>query len=464
MRNDQLVVIGGGPAGISAIETIRLSDGESPILLISDEPAHSRMALPYLLAGEIQESRLLTGSPGYFQRLRVTTLFGRRVNGVDPAKKLLALDDGRAVPFGKLLISTGSRPISLDLPGAKCAGASNLWSLDDARAILQAIKGRQARVVLVGAGFVGLIVLGSLIKAGCHLSLVESEPRILPRMLDRESAEMARGRLEKKGVRCVTGVTVVEIAGGETGKIVKLSDGSSIAADLVVTAVGVKPNIDLVKGSGIKTNKGILVDDHLRTNFPEIYAAGDAAEGPDLLTGEPAVHAIQPTAVEHGRVAGANMAGGDVSYPGSLSMNLLDIAGLQAVSLGLWRGDGGEATVVSNPARPVYRKLVWEGDRIAGAIFLGPARDLTLLSDVGMVKGLIQARTPLGAWKRYLQERPLDIRRPYMAAGVAAGLLETTLLGTPAGEKLYRSGESAPAGIQTEAHSIFVRGRPEADR
>jgi hypothetical protein len=158
------------------------------------------------------------------------------------------------------------------------------------------------------------------------------------------------------------------------------------------------------------------------------------------------------------------MAGGDVSYPGSLSMNLLDIAGLQAVSLGLWRGDGGEATVVSNPARPVYRKLVWEGDRIAGAIFLGPARDLTLLSDVGMVKGLIQARTPLGAWKRYLQERPLDIRRPYMAAGVAAGLLETTLLGTPAGEKLYRSGESAPAGIQTEAHSIFVRGRPEADR
>jgi NAD(P)H-nitrite reductase large subunit len=126
------------------------------------------------------------------------------------------------------------------------------------------------------------------------------------------------------------------------------------------------------------------------------------------------------------------MAGGDVSYPGSLSMNLLEIAGLQAVSLGLRSGDRSETTVVSNPARPVYRKLVWEGDRIAGAIFLGPAQDLTLLNDVGMVKGLIQTRTPLGEWKRYLREHPLDVRRPYAAAGVAAGLLETTLLGTPA--------------------------------
>ena len=434
MRNDQLVVIGGGPAGIFAIETIRQYDRESPIVLISDEPAYARMALPYYLAGEIPEAHVLTGTQEHFSRLRVTTLFGRRVASIDPAKKSLALEGGGIVPWSRLLIATGSRPVTLDIPGATGRGVTHLWTLDDSRAILGALGGKPADVLLVGAGFIGFIVLNALAKLGCRLSVVEAEAQILPRMLDSASADLALRWLEKKGVRCATGVRVVEIGDRDGRKVVRLSDGRSLTADLVVVGIGVRPNIDLVRGSGIRTNDGILVDDHLRTNLPDIYAAGDAAEGIDLSTGTHAVHAIQPTAVEHGRVAGANMAGRDVRYGGSLGMNILEMLGLQIASLGLGRGDGREATVVVNPDRPVYRKIVWDGDRIAGAIFLGPAEDVALLNDVGMVKGLIQTKTPLGDWKRYLQRHPVDVRRPYVASKAAVKLLGTTLIGAPTGE------------------------------
>lgn len=453
---NQHVVVGGGPAGIFAIETIRQYDKESPVILISDEPAYSRMVLPYYLAGEIPEAHVLTGTEGYFKRLGVTTLFGSRVTAVDPSRKSVTLDGGDVVPFRRLLIATGSRAVALNIPGANGRGVTTLWTLSDSRAILSAIKGKPAHVVFIGAGFIGFIVLNALAKVGCRLSVVEVEPQILPRMLDRSSADLARQWLESKGIRCVTGVRATEIGDRGGQKVVTLSDGTALTGDLVVAAVGVKSNIGVVKGSGINTNHGILVDDHLRTNVPDIYAAGDVAEGTDLSTGRPEVHAIQPTAVEHGRVAGANMAGQNVRYDGSLSMNILELVKLQAVSFGLWRDDGHEATVVSNPSRPLYRKLVWEGDRIAGAIFLGPADDVALLNDMGMVKGLIQTKTSLGEWKRYLQHNPLDIRRPFVASKAPVRLLETRLISLPADERRYRFQDAKPEGRPTDAHRVFV--------
>lgn len=453
------VVIGGGPAGIFALETIRDLAPADEITLISDEPPYSRMVLPYLMAGEIPEEHVFTGKDHYFERLRVKTVF-KRVTAVDPKGKTVTLADKTTIPFDTLLLATGSSPLKMEIPGATGPKVSNLWTLDDARAILSRIKGKKARVIFIGAGFIGFIVLNALAKVDCELAVVEVEPQILPRMLDRRSAELATKWLAKKGIACHVGVHAAEIGDRGGRKVVALSDGRPLTGDLVVVAVGVRPNVDLVKDSGIRTNYGILVDDHLRTNFPDIYAAGDVAEGKDLSTGKPAVHAIQPTAAEHGRVAGANMAGRPVGYAGSLGMNILDIVKLQTASFGLWQGDGRETTVVENASRPVYRKFVWDGDRVVGAIFLGPASDVALLNDMGMVKGLIQSQTPLGEWKAYIQKNPMDIRRPYVASGVAVKLLEKTLLGADAAERRYRFRDARPESRPAPAHTIFVSTKP----
>src|SRR5262249_50297444 len=151
---------------------------------------------------------------------------------------------------------------------------------------------------------------------------------------------------------------------------VSLANGTEVEADVVIIATGIRANLDLVQGSGIKTDQGILVNERMQTNFPFIYAAGDVAQGPDLFGDKPAVHAIQTTAVDHGRIAGANMAGKDVRYPGSLLMNILDACGLQCASFGRW-GEAAEAMTINNPERPVYRKLLWTGDQITGAVFVG---------------------------------------------------------------------------------------------
>jgi hypothetical protein len=169
------------------------------------------------------------------------------------------------------------------------------------------------------------------------------------------------------------------------------------------------------------------------------------------------VHAIQPTAVDHGRVAGANMAGQDIRYPGSLLMNILDVCGLQCASFGRW-GEQTEHMTIRNPDRPVYRRLLWTGDHITGAVFVGPATELGMLNDVGMVKGIIQTQTPLGWWKEFLRENPFDVRRPYIAVQVGKKLVETSLLGRPSKPRQYRYQGATPAPQVTrpQDHQVYV--------
>ena len=209
----------------------------------------------------------------------------------------------------------------------------------------------------------------------------------------------------------IVSVQAIEMDDGGT-KQVRLSDGQSIPADIVIVATGVQAQPGtLVRIPSIATDHGILVDDQLQTNVAGIYAAGDVAQGPVRFGSQREVHAIQPTAVDHGRVAGANMAGQSIRYPGSLSMNVLDVCGLQCASFGDWQDPQAEAFTIVNPRESIYRSLHWTDDRVTGAIFVGRASNLGMLTDVGMVKGLIQTATSLGQWKQYLRENPFDIRR-----------------------------------------------------
>jgi NAD(P)H-nitrite reductase large subunit len=457
------VIIGGGPAAINAVETIRdIDNGASRITLVSDEPAYARMVLPYWLAGRIPEQQVFTADDAYYDRLKVVRHIGRRATKIDPPGKTVTLDDGQTLPFDNLLIATGSSATIPPIPGANLPGVHPLWTLAHTKAVLKAAEGKaKPEVVFVGAGFIGFIVLNAMYKRGWKLHVVEMADHVLPRMLDAESAGLVERWLQNKGVTLHLGTTVTGIAENNGRKRVGLADGRAIDADLVIIATGIRPNIDLVNGAGIATDQAILVNDRMQTNFAHVYAAGDVAQGPDLYGDKPAIHAIQTTAVDHGRVAGANMAGQEVRYPGSLLMNILDACGLQCASFGRWHEPNVETLKIVNADQPVCRKLLWTGDAITGAVFVGRANDLGMLNDVGMVKGIMQTRTPLGEWKAFLTANPFDVRRPYVALKVAQMLAGATLLGRPSRARGYRfeGRQPGPQVTQAAAHLAFVRSK-----
>ncbi len=452
------VIVGGGPAGINAIETIRRFDAAATVTLISDERAYARMALPYFLANEIPAAQLDTGSDDYFDRLRVQRHVGRRAARIDSSGRTVHLDDGTTVAFDKLLIATGSSPLRPPIPGADGKHVHNLWTFADATAVTQAATGKRPAAILIGGGFIGLIILNALHKLDWKLAVVEVEGQILPKMLDRRGAEAAEAWLRARGIDVYTGCSVVGIEGSRR-KTVALSDGQRLSANLVVMSTGIRPNIGFLAGSGIRTDQGIVVDATMQTNVPGIYAAGDVAQGPNLLGGPAAIHAIQPTAVDHGRVAGANMAGHACTYPGSLVMNILDIAGMHCSSFGRWQ-ETDDATQMWNAARPVYRKLVWDDTRLVGGIIVGPIEDTTMLTDVGMLKGLVQSQVDLSEWKGYLVERPWDLRRVYVASRAASKLLAHTTIGSASAPRGFSFNNLQPRTDAGPHHATFICGRP----
>ncbi len=454
------VIIGGGPAGTAAIEAIRALDQASSVTLVSDEPAYSRMVLPYYLAKEIPEAQVMIGDQAYFQRQKVDAKLSARVQKVDTQTRTLALSDGSTLPFDTLLIATGSSAQRPPIPGVNLDGVHTFWTLADAQKTIATAQGKP-KAVLVGAGFIGFIVLNAMAKLGWDLSVVEMADQVLPRMLDRQGASAVSGWLRARGVALHTNAQVQDISKSADGRLhLSLSTGTSIDADLVILATGIQANTAFLTGSGIAVNGGVVVDDRMQTNIPGIYAAGDVAAGPDLLSGATAVHAIQPTAVDHGRIAGANMAGQETHYPGSLLINVLDVVKLHCASFGVWQEAGRETTTISNPTRPLYRKYVWEDDRMVGALFVGPIDDVTMLNDVGMAKGLIQTKTALGSWAQYIRAHPTDLRRAYIAKGVAAALVKQMLLGTPARDRDYRHNNLTPTAWQKETHELLVNSRP----
>ena len=456
----QHIIIGGGPAGVAAAETLRATAGsEAEITLISNEPAYSRMVLPYYLANDIPERHVLTGDAAYFEKHGIASVSGQ-VEHLDAQARTVTLGDGSSHAFDTLLIATGSSAQRPPISGIDQEGVYTFWTLADAKQVMAKAQGTP-RAVLVGAGFIGFIVLNAMAKLGWNLSVVETQPQVLPRMLDVTGAEAVGGWLADRDVAVHTGAQVQSITREGEALSLSLSSGASLSADIVILATGIQPNLGFLNGSGIHIDGGIVVDDCMQTNIPGIYAAGDVAAGPELLNGSAAVHAIQPTAVDHGRIAGANMAGKETHYPGSLLLNVLDVINLHCASFGQWRTDANESiTTVWNPTRPIYRKYVWDGDRMIGALFVGPIDDVTMLNDVGMVKGLIQTQQALGNWADYVKENPTDVRRAYVATGVAQKLVGQTLLGTPATERAYRVDGKTPQAWQKDSHAPLIGSRP----
>ncbi|MEE9275445.1 MAG: FAD-dependent oxidoreductase [bacterium] len=430
------VIVGGGTAGWNAITAIREIDrGESEILLVSDETPYSRMVLPYYLAREIGESHVFTAGAARLADLRVETRIGARAARLDAAGNTLVLEGGEEIPYDDLLIATGSSPVRAPVPGADSPGVHSFWTLAQAQEVAAGLR-PGARVAMIGAGFISFTILNALVKNEVELTVAEIAPRVLPRMVDEAGARIVEKWLADRGVAIRTGAEVTAIEENGGAKRLRFAEGADLEADLVIMATGIRPNLEWLEGSGIEVRSGVVVDDHLRSSVPNVYAAGDVAEGADLITGEAEVHAIEPTAVQHGRVVGANMAGEDIAHPGSLIMNIVDVLDLEIASFGRWDDSEAEAFEVLRPERPEYRKLLFRGGRLVGAIALGGTRDIWATNDVGILKGLVQTGVDLSEWKDHLRANPLDVKSAYLAAGAAGELLPQTLLGRP----------TAPAG------------------
>ena len=436
------VILGAGPAGVIAAETLRKHAPADDIVLVGDEPEppYSRMAIPYLLSGQIGESGThLRHGADHFAAQRITLQRGR-ARQVDAAKRQVLLDDGHALAFDRLLIATGSSPATPPIPGIQGPGVHSCWTLADARAI-QSIAKKDARVVLMGAGFIGCIILDPLFARGVKLTVVEMGDRMVPRMMGPTAGSMIKQWCETKGVSVVTGAKVDAIERGASaepgllGKIasavgigasampsgvmtVRLSNGQKIEADLVISATGVKPNIGFLENSGVRCLVGVLTDEHLQTNVAGIYAAGDCAEAFDKVSGKTIVSAIQPNAAEQARVAALNMAGRTTELRGVTQINVLDTLGLVSTSFGNWQGvSGGQHVELTDRAgsngRGRHLSLQFDGDRLVGCNSIG------WTDHVGVMRGLVEGAVRLGPWKDQLLHDPTRLMEAYLASAQA---------------------------------------------
>jgi len=405
------VILGNGPAGVIAAETIRKLARHDEIVLVGDEPEppYSRMAIPYLLSGRIgEEGTYLRKGKDHFASLQITLRTGR-AKSVDAARRTVSFDDGTSLPFDKLLVATGSSPATPPIEGIGLAGVHPCWTLADARKIM-ALARPGARVLQMGAGFIGCIIMEALASRGVVLTVVEMADRMVPRMMGAGAGGMIKRWVEGKGVKVHTSSRVESIRKSGNQLKVRLSGGIEVDADLVISATGVNPNVAFLRDSGVACGHGVRTDERLQTSVPGIYAAGDCAEAFDMVSGKHVVSAIQPNAADQAYCAAMNMAGKPSVLRGVTQINVVDTLGLISSSFGQWQGaPGGDHAELTDERNHRYLRLEFEGDILVGANSVG------LTEHVGVLRGLTQSRLRLGPWKDRLLRDPMALMQAYLA-------------------------------------------------
>jgi NAD(P)H-nitrite reductase large subunit len=406
------LILGNGPAGVIAAEIIRKHARRDEIILTGaePEPPYSRMALPYLMIGKIGEAgTYLRKDPGHFDRQNIH-LRRARARALDLSARSVAFDDGTELEFDRLLIATGSVPVRPPIQGIDLPGVHPCWTLEDARRIM-ALARPGARVLQMGAGFIGCIIMEALAVRGVQLSVVEMGDRMVPRMMGETAGGMIKRWVERKGVTVYTSTRVETIVPGKEAALeVRLSGGRRVAADLVISATGVKPNIDFLRGSGLECRLGVMTDARMMSHGQGIYAAGDCAEAYDAITDTRIVSAIQPNAADQASCAALNMVGQQAQLSAVTYINVLDTMGLISSSFGQWHGvPGGSHVELSDPARFKLLRLEFHGDIMVGANAVG------LTEHVGMLRGLVEGRVRLGEWKDRLLNDPMLVPEAYLA-------------------------------------------------
>jgi NAD(P)H-nitrite reductase large subunit len=417
------LIIGNSAGGIAAAEAIREIDKAGEIVMISDEPyfAYSRPLISEYLAQACTVEKMLFRPTDFYEIKHIHTLLGRKAQHLNIDKHVVELESGEKISWERLLLATGGLPIVPKMIGdIGLKGVFTFTKLDDAKAIDQFLNqcGVKVRAVVIGGGLIGVSVTEALVKRRVEVTVIEMKERILNTILDEEASALEERALREAGVEMITGQTVGKICSYLTGEaiVVSLDNNRVIPCEMVIVAIGVQPCTELVADAGIKTNRGIVVDRHMATSSPDVYACGDAAEAYDFVYGENRLTPVWPNAYVEGRVAGLNMAGIPAEYEGGTAMNSLRYFGINTVSAGMVTPPDDNYEVIKAKQDHVYRKVVLKDGLIVGMVFSGD------IEKSGIIYNLMKDRLNVDSFKGVLVaddfgliSLPEEIWRPRLA-------------------------------------------------
>ena len=369
--SEPLIVIGNGMAAARLVEELaKRALGRYAVAVIGDEPrlAYNRVLLSALLAEEVGFCDIELKPARWWRDRGVTLRYGMRATAVDPIAREVTLSNGTRLSFSKLVFATGSQPIKLAIAGMDLPGVLTFRDIDDVNTIAKAAR---ARVVVIGGGLLGLEAAYGLAKARAHVTVLHLMDRLMERQLDERAARLLKRAVEAKGIAVRLEAETTRIIGNGRVEAVELRDGSTIAADAVVVAAGIRANTALARTAGLKVNGGIVVDDHLETSVAGVHAIGECAEHRGRCYG-----LVEP-AYEQAQVLARRLAGKNATYPGSVLAANLKVSGVNDFSAGdfLAATVGADEIVLSDPGIGVYKKLVIGAGRLIGAVLFGDTAD-----------------------------------------------------------------------------------------
>jgi NAD(P)H-nitrite reductase large subunit len=395
----RIVIIGNSVAMVGAVEAIRKYDTSSEIVVISDETYHvySRPLISYYLGNLVSEEKMIYREKDFYRKNKVETVFGIKAISIDERKKEVHLENGDSISFDKLLIATGGKPIIPPVEGLNKKNVHTFIKMDDAKKLKEAAK-PGSKAVIVGGGLIGFKAAEGLHHLGVDVTIVELADRILSTILDAEGASLVSQSLQNDGIKIITGTTVDKIIGDEYVKGVLLKNGQELEADNLIIAIGVVPNVDVVRNTSISINRGILVDNTMKTSVEDVYAAGDVAEGYDMLVESNRVVPIWPNAYMQGEIAGYNMIGINKSFKGIFPMNSIGYKNTNMITAGITNPQQEEFEIISkiDHNRKYYKKFVVKENRLVGFILIND------IDRAGLFTGFIKNETDITPFKKYL--------------------------------------------------------------
>ena len=374
------LIVGGSAAGIGAVEAIREVDQTGSVTIISEEPCpqYSRPMISDFVSGKADFHKMKCRTDDFWKKNNIEALTDKKATALNLTEKTVQLESGEKIAYEKLLLATGGKPFVPKMEGSDKDGVFTFTTIKDAQQLTAKIDSINAKAaVVIGAGLIGISVTEALMKRGLKVTMVELQEKILSLLLDAKASDLVEGVVKKAGVDIVTGQSVQKILGkpGNEGVVdgVILTKGNQVPCDLVIVAIGVVPRTELVTGTAVKTNRGIVVDNMMQTNVPDVYASGDVAEAYDFIMDQNRLLPLWPLAVLEGQIAGYNMAGKITTYMGGTNMSSLKYFDIPIVSIGLAnpKEDPSLEVLVQNDAeRNVYKKLVLKNNVIVGLTFV----------------------------------------------------------------------------------------------
>nr|HEV8011379.1 FAD-dependent oxidoreductase [Bradyrhizobium sp.] len=389
--SEPLVVVGNGMATARLVDELaKVALGRYAIAVIGDEPrlAYNRVLLSSVLAGETASHDIELRPASWWRDRGVTLKYGCRATEIDVGRRELRIANEESVTFSRLVLATGSTPLRLNVPGSDLAGVHTFRDSRDVDLLLT-LAAQKKRVVVVGGGLLGLEAAYGLAKAGAPVTLIHLMDRLMERQLDAPAADLLKTLVERKGIKVLLNANTARLNGAARVDGVELTDGRRIDADAVIFAAGIRPNVALARDAGIAVGRGIVVDDHLRTAAPEIFALGECAEHRGVCYG-----LVEP-AYEQARVLAQHLAGKAAAYGGSVVATNLKVSGVSVFSAGDFVGaEGSETILLSDVGRGTYKKLVISEGRLTGAVLVGDVESALWYLE------LIRAREPVARIRR----------------------------------------------------------------